>query len=135
MGLVPHSGVARTENAILTPIRTFIYYILLAFCLSPILPLAKGWVEIVRAKSKFEIADAVLLLLVTASFGWIVLGLAFPLTIGRFHYGAIGCNGILMLFIAVATVIKKKSISTLVLAAALTFLVWDYLGIIHSVAV
>jgi hypothetical protein len=64
-----------------------------------------------------------------------VLGLAFPLTIGRFRYGAIGCNGIRMLFAAVATLIKKRSISTLVLAAALTFLVWDYLGVIRSVVI
>jgi len=44
--------------------------------------------------------------LVTANFGWIALGLAFPLTIGRFHYGAIGCNGIVMLFTAVAALMK-----------------------------
>jgi hypothetical protein len=44
----------------------------------------------------------VLLLLVTANFGWTELGLAFPLTIGRFDCGAIGCNGIVMLFTAVA---------------------------------
>jgi len=117
------------------PIRTFVYWVIVAFCFSPILPLAKGWIEIASAKSKFEIVDAALLLLVTASFGWIVLGLAFPLTIGRLHYGAIGCNGILLLFTAVARLMKKKKIPSLVFAAALTFLVWDYLGVIRSFAV
>ena len=117
------------------PMRTFICWVLVVFCFSPILPLAKGWMEIARAKSKFEIVDAALLLLVTANFGWIVLELAFPLTIGRFHYGAIGCNGILLLFTAVARLMKKKKIPSLVFAAALTFLVWDYLGVIRSFAV
>jgi hypothetical protein len=70
------------------------------FCFCPRLPLAKGWIEIASAKSKFAIVDAVLLLLVTASFGWMVGGLAFPLTIERFGYGAIGGNGILLLFTA-----------------------------------
>jgi hypothetical protein len=96
------------------------------------LPLAKGWLEIASAKSNFEIVDAALLLLVTASFGWIVLG---PLTIGRFHYGAIGCNGIVMLFTAVAALMKKTNIPSLVFAAALTFVVWDYLGVIRILAV
>ena len=118
------------------PIRTFVYWVIVAFCFSPILPFAKHWIEIASAKPNFEIGDAGLLLLVTASFGWIVLGrLAFPLTIGRFHYGAIGCNGILMLFTAVARLMKKKNIPSLVFAAALTFLVWDYLGVIRSFAV
>jgi hypothetical protein len=108
---------------------------LVVFCFSPILPLAKGWIEIARAKSNFEIVDAALLLLVTANFGWIVLGLAFPLTIGRFHYGAIGCNGVVMLFTAVAALMKKTNIPFQVLAAALTFLVWGYLGVIRLLAV
>jgi hypothetical protein len=117
------------------PIRTFVYWVLVVFCFSPILPLAKGWIEIASAKSKFEIVDTALLLLVTASFGWIVLGLAFPLTMGRFHYGAIGCNGIVMLFTAVTALMKKKNIPSLVFAAALTFAVWDCLGVIHSIVV
>jgi hypothetical protein len=75
-----------------------------------------------------------LLLLVTANFGWIALGLAFPLTIGRFHYGAIGCNGIVLLFTAVAALMKRTNIPSLVLAAALKFLVWDYLGVIRLLA-
>jgi hypothetical protein len=73
--------------------------------------------------------------LVTANFGWIVLGLTFPLTIGRFHYGAIGCNGVVMLFTAVAALMKKTNIPFQVLAAALTFLVWGYLGVIRLLAV
>jgi hypothetical protein len=105
------------------------------FCFSPISPLAKGWIEIARAKSNFEIIDAGLLLLFTANFGWIARGLAFPLTIGRFRYGAIGCNGIVMLITAVAALIKKTHIPSLVFAAALTFLVWDYLGVIRLLAV
>ena len=117
------------------PMRTFIYWVLVVFCFSPILPLAKGWIEIARAKSNFEIVDAALLLLVTVSFGWIVLGLAFALTIGRFPYGAIGCNGIVMLFTAVAALMKKTNIPAPVFAAALTFLVWDYLGVIRLLAV
>jgi hypothetical protein len=52
--------------------RTFVYWVLVLFCFFPILRLAKGWIEIASAKSKFEIVDAVLLLLVTASFGWMV---------------------------------------------------------------
>jgi len=60
------------------PIPTFVYWVLVVFCFCPILPLAKGWIEIASAKSKFEIVDATLLLLVSASFGRIVLGLAFP---------------------------------------------------------
>jgi hypothetical protein len=67
--------------------------------------------------------------------GWTVLGLAFPLTIGRFHYGAIGCNGIVLLFTAAAALMKKTNIPSQVLAAALTFLVWDYLGVIRLLAV
>ena len=88
------------------PMPTFICWVLVLFCFSSILPLAKGWMKIARAKSKFEIVDAALLLLVAANYGSIVLGLAFPLTIGRFHYGAIGCNGIVMLFTAVAALMK-----------------------------
>jgi len=37
-----------------------------------------------RGTNNFEIVDAALLWLVTANFGWTVLGLAFPLTKGRF---------------------------------------------------
>ena len=56
----------------------------------------------------------------------------------RFHYGAIGCNGTLMLFIAVATLIKKREhfySSSCVLAAALTLLVWAYFGMIRLIVV
>jgi hypothetical protein len=42
------------------PMRTFIYGVLVVFCFSPILPLAKGWIEIARAKSKFAIVAAAL---------------------------------------------------------------------------
>jgi hypothetical protein len=71
--------------------------------------------------------------LLTASFGWIVLGLAFPLTIGPFHYGAIGCNGIVMLFTAAAAN-EKDEYSFSSFAAALTFVVWDYLGVISLIS-
>jgi hypothetical protein len=40
-----------------------------------------------------------------------------------------------MLFTAVAGLMKKKKIPSLVFTAALTFLVWDYLGVIRSFAV
>jgi hypothetical protein len=74
-------------------------------------------------------------LLLTANFGWTDPGLAFPLTIGRFPYGAIGYNGLVMLFTAVAALMKKTNIPSLVFAAALTFLFWDYLGVIRLLAV
>ena len=62
-------------------------------------------------------------------------GTGVPLNERTLPYGAIGCNGILMLFTAVARLMKKKNIPSLVFAAALTFLVWDYLGVIRSFAV
>jgi len=40
-----------------------------------------------------------------------------------------------MLFTAVAALKRKKNIPSLVFAAALTFVVWDYLGVIHSIVV
>jgi hypothetical protein len=51
------------------------------------------------------------------------------------HYGAIGCNGMVLLFTAVAALMKKTNIPSLVFAAALTFVVWDYLGAIRLAAV
>jgi hypothetical protein len=74
-------------------------------------------------------------ILETTALAFLYAWLTAWITIGRFHYGAIGCNGTLMLFIAIATLIKKKNISTLVLAAALTFLVWDYFGMIRLIVV
>jgi hypothetical protein len=42
------------------PMHIFIYWVLVLFCFSPMLPLAKGWIEIARAKLKFEIVAAAL---------------------------------------------------------------------------
>lgn len=105
---------------------TFVYWVLVLFCFCPILPVAKGWIEIASAKSKFETVEAALLLLVTASFAWIVLGLALPptdSTVAEAPYR----NGILMLFHR-GRYPHKKEEHFHPDSCGLTFLVWDYLA-------
>jgi hypothetical protein len=42
------------------PMPTFFYWVLVLFCFSPLWGLAKGWMAIARAKSKFDSVAAAL---------------------------------------------------------------------------
>lgn len=112
--------------------------LLFAFCFLPVLPLTIGWAETVRAKPKSDLLQIALLVLVSASFSWIVLALFSPLAIGPFHSETratviIG-NAFLMFFVAIAAFIREKIVSTTALAACVTSLVWFYIALANASA-
>ncbi|HYA62954.1 MAG TPA: hypothetical protein VED66_07100 [Candidatus Sulfotelmatobacter sp.] len=116
-------------------LHSVLHVVLFAFCLLPALPLAWGWIEISRAKPRFDPFQVVLLTLVTASFAWIVLTPIFPLSLGPYHSDTrqltVGCNLLVMTLVAVAAFIRKKRISPTLFAAGATALVWYYIAIIN----
>ena len=119
--------------------HSVLHVLLLLFCVLPALPLMTGWIETVRNIAKFGFLRVVLLLLVSASFTWIVLALIYPATLGPFYsrtrYAIIEWNFVLMVLTAIAAYIRKpRGDWATVLSAVTTGLVWAYLGVINSIA-
>jgi hypothetical protein len=116
-------------------LRAVLYWILFAFCLLPGLPLAWGWVGLIRRKTPLELTQMALLTFISASFTWTLLVQKFPLLLGPFHSDArqllIAGNCLIMTLVGIAAFIRKKEITETVLAAAATALVWGYLAVIN----
>lgn len=109
--------------------------VLFAFCFLPALPLTLSWIDIVRRKVMFDRITVLFLALVSLSFALILLALFSPLALGPPHSRArqliIGFNALLMLLVAVGSFIRSRDITSEVLAASATALVWCYIAAIN----
>jgi hypothetical protein len=116
-------------------LRSVLYLILMAFCLLPALPLTLSWIDTARRKTKFDIIHTTFLILVSASFACILLALISPIMLPSPYSSARGLmirlNTLLMVLVAIVEFIRNRDITSTVLAASATALVWFYIAIIN----
>jgi hypothetical protein len=76
-----------------------------------------------------------LLLVVSGSFTWTIVGLFSPLALGRFHSGTrqaiISGNVALMILVAVMAYMRKRDSWSTILAAGAAAVVWYYIAIVN----
>jgi hypothetical protein len=119
-------------------LQRIFHALLFLFCFLPAVPLVIGWTETIQAKTKGDLVMVLLLLLVSGSFVWTVIGLFFPLALGRAHSGTkqaiITCNFALLTLIAVAAYLRKRDSWPTILSACAAALVWYYIAIVNAPA-
>ena len=105
--------------------------------MSPALPLAASWIEIVREAGKVDLIRMIVLVIVSASLFWIVLSLFYPLALGPYHSrtrsAIIGWNIIAMAPAVGLIFLRKSENVATALSAVLTGLAWGYISIINSI--
>jgi hypothetical protein len=118
-----------------------LWYVVMGLIVSPVIPLAVGWVRLLRSRrrtqrdSPWTVAQ---LLVTSASFSLIVLGLFAPSVLGADYstrrFATIHVNLAVMLVVTVAGPILAKEVRLETLASGvLTTVAWVYLRIVNSV--
>ncbi len=102
----------------------------------PSIPIALGW-RAVHQSTSIRSERSALLLLASASYGWILLGLFFPWTMGPDYssrrYATILANLIVMVALALWAAVRGRDLRSVSMSSLATASVWFYVLAVNSV--